>query len=242
MMQVEESVMRLVKARTAIPIAEIVQFEENCPELPSSYLLMRRLAGTPLNRVRDSIDAGARAQIGLETGAVLRSLHEITNPTFGMYDRPSHSTWRNAFEEILEFLKRDAKDYDVTLPVDVFSSGASLFDALGEVKHACLVHWDLWDGNIFVANGRLSGVIDFERAVWGDPLFEQNFHNPEPGLLEGYGSDPRQAPGAAERLMLYELHLYLVMVIECTARGFPHEREASRREGLDASLAKVRAL
>lgn len=240
LMRVEVDVMRLVRSRTEIPIADIVRFEEACPELPSSYLLMRRLPGKALDKVRPFLDESSRAQIGFDTGRVLRSLHTITNPTFGMYDRPVHSSWRDAFCEIFEYLERDAQDYGVPLPEDTFSAAWSLFDALTEVDRACLVHWDLWDGNIFVDDGHVSGVIDFERAVWGDPLFEQNFFNPEPRFIEGYGSDPRQSPGADERLMLYELYLYLVMVIECTPRGFPREREAVRREGLEERLARIR--
>jgi Ser/Thr protein kinase RdoA (MazF antagonist) len=29
-----------------------------------------------------------------------------------------------------------------------------------EVKIPRLVHWDIWDGNIFVKNNKISGIID----------------------------------------------------------------------------------
>ena len=43
---------------------------------------------------------------------------------------------------------------------------------LADVARPALVHTDLWAGNLFVdpGTGALVGVIDPERAFWGDPL------------------------------------------------------------------------
>jgi len=56
----------------------------------------------------------------------------------------------------------------------------SRLDALRDVTEPRLLHWDLWDGNVLRKEGRVSGIVDFERAIWGDPLMEfyfGRFHN-----------------------------------------------------------------
>lgn len=45
---------------------------------------------------------------------------------------------------------------------------------LDDIKEASLVDYDLWSGNVFVKQQGekyvLTGIVDFERAFWGDPL------------------------------------------------------------------------
>lgn len=58
-----------------------------------------------------------------------------------------------------------------------------------EVTVPCLVHWDLWEGNVFVSGGKITGIIDWERALWADPLLELGFrtYDDPADFLEGYG-------------------------------------------------------
>jgi aminoglycoside phosphotransferase (APT) family kinase protein len=92
--------------------------------------------------------------------------------------------------------------------------------ALEQVTVPQLVHWDLWEGNVFVKDGGISGIIDFERALWGDPLMEYFFrlHSYNPGFVKGYGRDLREE--AAVRALLYDIYLYLIMVIETKYRNY----------------------
>ena len=96
--------------------------------------------------------------------------------------------------------------------------------ALDEVTEACLVHWDLWDGNIFIHEGQISGIIDFERAFWGEPLIEHYFSHFSQcaAFEEGYG---RAVVTETERIRrsLYDLFLDLILVIECAYRQYENQ-------------------
>ncbi|MBK8136950.1 MAG: phosphotransferase [Chloroflexi bacterium] len=87
-----------------------------------------------------------------------------------------------------------------------------------------LVHWDLWDGNVFVdpASGEINGIIDFERALWGDPLIELNFreYSDASAFGEGYGKAVLDTSARRLRRSLYDLYLYLIMVIEDDFRQY----------------------
>jgi aminoglycoside phosphotransferase (APT) family kinase protein len=126
---------------------------------------------------------------------------------------------------------------------------------LDEVDRPALVHFDLWDGNVFVtrdgAAARVAGLIDGERAFFGDPVAEfismSLFHELEevPELLAGYaeGSDApiTLTPGVRRRLNLYTTYLYVIMAIEGATRGWHDparlEFEARLLDKLDHQLA-----
>lgn len=144
----------------------------------------------------------------------------------------------------MEKLRKDQHDERIELPPGAFEAAAPHLGALAEVESPSLVHWDLWDPNIFVdpESGRITGLIDFERAMWADPLIEGNFMQPSPALMEGYGHPVTQPAEATARRYLYDLYLSLIMVIESTYRKFTPEHEKSSRDFLDRSIAALNAL
>ncbi len=123
------------------------------------------------------------------------------------------------------------------------AAAAAVLDAVTEPR---LVHWDLWDGNIFVdpATRRISGIIDFERSLWGDPLMEATFvFAPPAGLAaftEGYGQTLLAPPAQAQRRTLYNIYLFLIMVIECHYRQYETpDQENWARGRLVTELAQL---
>jgi aminoglycoside phosphotransferase (APT) family kinase protein len=111
------------------------------------------------------------------------------------------------------------------------------------------VHTDLWAGNVFVeeSTGEVVGVIDPERAFWGDPLADLVGIDPmgrEPGtpaLLEGYGPLDVDSPSARTRLDLYRMRLCLVMMIEITPRRFEGDWVEPHRTAVTENLHRALA-
>jgi aminoglycoside phosphotransferase (APT) family kinase protein len=92
------------------------------------------------------------------------------------------------------------------------------------------VVWDLWDSNVMIRDGEIAGIIDYERAFYGDPLGEAGFADAQllafgdpAAFMRGYGRGPL-TPAEQVCRRLYCLHLALIMVIE-TAR--PRTRRRS---------------
>jgi hypothetical protein len=79
----------------------------------------------------------------------------------------------------------------------------------------------MWEGNIFVENGEMCGVIDWERAMWGDPLMDDRFrsHNRPAAFLEGFGQTAF-TPEELRRIAWYDLFLYLTMFTESFYREY----------------------
>lgn len=90
-----------------------------------------------------------------------------------------------------------------------------------------MIHFDLWNGNVLVEDGRITGLVDGERAFWGDPVAEfvslSLLGTLDEELLAGYGADVDRV-----KLSLYRVYLYLIMLVEGTPRGYT----GARHEGL----------
>ena len=244
----EIEALRLVRHCTDAPVPEVLWVDE-ATRLPSPSFLMSFVPGVSLANHRAEMPPAVLAQLDRTMGRHLAQLHAVTGEGFGLLspDRPSHDTWPAAFGELVEQLLRDGERAGVVLPVgyDELRHGlAATHAALAEVTVPRFVQWDLWDGNVLVdpVSGALTGYLDFERALWGDPLLEIQFgpHGRVADVVDGYGSDPFTDPGARQRRALYTLYHHLVMSIEGAYRAYPSDPLGDRaRAGLANDLRAV---
>ena len=156
---------------------------------------------------------------------------------------PGHDSisWRTAFLAILEAMLNDGESLNASLPVpdDVLRGLVQEHAyALDEITEPALVHWDLWAGNEFVKpqNGSyvLEGIIDLERALWGDPDMETalacRFY--APAFYEGYGKQLAETGPEAIRQSLYRLLLFGILLIEIKVRHYEPDYLPWAREQL----------
>ncbi|HEX5118606.1 MAG TPA: aminoglycoside phosphotransferase family protein [Pseudonocardiaceae bacterium] len=230
-------------AARVVPVPTVVRADFSRQLIGSDYLLMTELPGANWAAQRERITGADRDRLRTELGTVTAALHGITGSSFGYpQDEPS-PTWRAAFTGMLDALFADALRFDVPLPEPtrrVRSAMARNLYLLDDVATPVLVHFDLWAGNILVHDGQLTGLVDGERAFWGDPLAElasvSLFGDVEqdPAFVTGY----RAAGGKLDfddrtrrRLALYQAYLYLIMLVEWVPRaasGPMHELTIAR--------------
>ncbi len=247
----EVAVMRLARERTEMPAPDILGYDTSRRLVESDFYLMAFIEGVPLNKLRSELSPDEQHAVDRETGRYLRQMNEIEGPAFGYFSHPAppgHS-WRATFMAMLDGVLADGQEMGVVLPLAYDALRARVATAasiLDDVTSPRLVHWDLWDGNIFVdpATKRINGIIDFERALWGDPLMEATFvFAPPAGLAaftEGYGQAMLATPAQVRRRVLYNIYLYLIMVIECTYRQYEtHDQENWARGRLVGELERL---
>ncbi|WP_410767866.1 phosphotransferase family protein [Fontibacillus sp. BL9] len=236
-MRAEVEVLRLLKETGSIPVPEVYYYEaerDGC-----EFFFMEFLSGEPYNKVKEALSHEERKGIEEELGRLSRRLNEISGERFGYYaqEEKQGKEWTDVFKDMVAGLLADAADARVELPASDEEFMALLDErraSLEEVIEPRLVHWDLWDGNLFVQDGRITGLIDCERALWGDPLMEYYFRGlfgGNPAFLSGYGKE--SFTGAEkERLQLYDLYLALILHIECTYRQYSDQNHHKWAAGL----------
>ncbi len=121
----------------------------------------------------------------------------------------------------------DAQRLGACLPAttdEIKNEIAKYLPALDEVTKPRLIHWDLWNGNLFVKYGEIVSIIDWERAMWGDVLLEYYFRHFEnsTSFHNGYGTT-FNSTNEKLRKKLYDLYLDLILTIECYSRKYEDE-------------------
>lgn len=251
LMRAEVEVMRRVAPDPAVPVPVVRHADFTRQHLPADLFFMDLVGGTPWSALREGLSVRQNAEIERQVGAITARINRVTGSAFG-YPAvgPRFERWADAFGWMCRTLYEDARRFGIepSLPPDemddLLARHRAAFD---EIVVARLVHWDLWAGNVFVRlDGDLpevTGVIDFERALWADPLMEFI-----PGRLRdieayeaGYGRPLLATREARLRRLFYNAYLGLVLVIEDGPRQYADRSTVEWGRGLlDRAAAMLR--
>lgn len=257
LMRTETEVMRQIASLGTIPVPRIRFYDDTRTIVSCEYFLMDRVEGETYDKARGVLPAAEQEAIDQELGAYFRRIHEIEGSEFGYYlPNPSNaSSWEEAFPALMRDVMQDGREAGIELPMAYEELDAELERrraVLADVTKPRLVHWDSWPGNVFVRDGRTSGIIDFERALWADPLMEYGFgkfwesdafergYAGEDAALRSAGAEAECSASLPEgsassqqiRRALYALYLDLVMRVECDYRGFGPEHTEWAQQNL----------
>jgi aminoglycoside phosphotransferase (APT) family kinase protein len=222
MMRQEPALHRLLRERTEVPVAEVVAFDESHDRIDRDFILMERLPGIALS---DAPPVDARP-VMRAVGVALAEVHALTADAYGYVGehRPMEpqESWAEAFRVMWNKLLDDVAGvgyYDAAerrALADLHDRHAALFD---RPVPAALLHMDVWAQNILVdERGRFSGLVDWDRALWGDPEIEFAVLDycgiSTPDFWAGYGAPRDEGPAARTRnvfYLLYEMQKYIVI-------------------------------
>ena len=226
LMDAEVKAMNLVASHTDIKVPQVYTYDTTKALCEGKYFFMECLDGENWITVIENLGEEVNRKLRKEVGKIQKQLTVITNDTFGLLGDSEHqftmlydfayylisnvlydAERRNVFigvskDEILHLLEKD-KTYFET------------------VKTSTLVHWDMWEGNIFVKDEAIAGIIDWERAMWGEAYMDDRFrhHNRKDEFLQGFGVT-QLSEMELRRIYWYDVLLYLTMMTEVTYREY----------------------
>jgi aminoglycoside phosphotransferase (APT) family kinase protein len=222
-MSTEVASMRLAAQNPAIPVPKIFYFDSARDLCDSDYFFMEKLSGENYGIIRQSIPPEVQARLDEQIGAIVREINGFTGTFFGYDGNPDlrADTWKETFlkicDSVLEDGRRKNAEYGGLSIDEIRTAILKHGPALEKVTSPQMVHWDAWDLNFFVKDGAITGLLDFERVLWGDPLLEAQFRpvfgEGVNGYMRGYGKTSFTLD-EQERCHLYTLHLGLVMKTE----------------------------
>lgn len=227
-MTTEVTLMGLVRQNPAIPVPEIYYYDFSQEVCDAAYFFMEKIEGENLEQAKANLNPETLTAVKMEIGGIIREVNSFPGQYFGYDGNPAlrAATWKAAYFKIVESVLEDAARKKLVFGFNYDELREAIqkhAPALDEITKPCLVHWDAWDPNFFVKNGRITGIIDFERALWADPLMEAQFrplaHSGISASLRGYGKTSFTF-AEQQRNHLYSLHLALVMNTECTYRNY----------------------
>ena len=206
---------------------------------------MERMSGTPLSDFA-GLTNRMLGDVLRQVGQCLRQPHAITGHEYGYVGahRPMEpqGDWASAYEimwnKLLDDIQRcggyntDEADFMRRL----LDQHAHVFD---HQVAPSLLYMDVWAQNILADDrGKLTGLLDWDRVLWGDPEIEFAVLDycgiSEPAFWEGYRAERTRSPEAQIRrvfYLLYELQKYIF--IRRVRRNRPVEAERFRQQSLD---------
>jgi aminoglycoside phosphotransferase (APT) family kinase protein len=179
MMRQEPAAHSFLRARTDVPVPSILFHDFSHQDIDRDYLLMEQITGTPSSGLTNLTQRGFDT-ILRQVGQCLRQVHSLTGDRYGYVGahRPMEPQpdWASAFvimwHKLLDDIERCAGYHpeEAGRMRRLLDRHVNVFD---RPVPAALLHMDVWAENILAdEEGRLVGLIDWDRALCGDPEIE----------------------------------------------------------------------
>lgn len=219
-----------------VPVPKMYTYDFSRKVIPYDYMLLECVEGKTWSNYFSSymLLNKSKPELMKKLGKINAKLHGIKGDWFG-YIKNDHcfrfNSWSAAFTAMINHLLEDAKEHGYRIPYsEITSVVEQRKELLDEIQIPKLVNYDMWTGNIYLAPKKeklsISGIIDFERFFFGDPLatfpsFMLEKLEKDPNFISGYCNITKEqftfSKGDKERLLLYEIYTHLVE-IACTYR------------------------
>lgn len=185
------------------------------------YMVQTQLAGVPAPELMPGYPRELWPGFFGQLGALTRTVHEVAGETWGPVAAPLFGSWSDALyasliERAADLAALSAPSEDVAVLAGVVDRCREGLDA---VARPVLLHGDLWTANILLdpaaAQPTVVGVLDSERAWWGDPLADWSLFRADArsaaaereAFWTAYGGRPERAEHEWRRLVYRGWHL-----------------------------------
>ena len=226
MMRTEVGAMRLAEENHIKGVPAVYAFDDSRTLCNGAYLLMEKKEGISLMDAKQTMDEAQKDAADRKVGGLLRKINSIKGEKFGHFCVPKlqYEVWFDAFYHMISRVIQDGIDAGISIGVsyqEILDKLMSHREHFEQVKEPRLIHFDSWDGNILMKDQEISGIIDWERAMWAEGLMEDRFrfHCVSNAFQEGYGDGPL-TQSQQIRSHWYDVYLYLIMMFEVTYRQY----------------------
>jgi aminoglycoside phosphotransferase (APT) family kinase protein len=173
---------RLQQFVARAPVPAVLAADDSKTLLPHSVVVMTKLEGRRVYSLLDRLDEQALVAINRQIGGILRLLHEVRFDAFGYVGAQgilrAHPTnldyMRFQFDTKLREFDELGGDADLPRSIERHVNEREL--RLAGCPRASFCHNDCHYGNVLVVpqgrGWRVSGLLDFENVLAGDPLLD----------------------------------------------------------------------
>jgi aminoglycoside phosphotransferase (APT) family kinase protein len=221
----EKTAYDLLRA-SEIPVPEVLVLDESQTLVPHAFLITTRLPGETVYDSWNGLDGRTREQLAFEAGRYQALLHQHTLPAFGGLSQLAEGgfpTWRAYLEDDVARHVRQARHeelLDATPTARIEQLLVRFQPLLAVVTTGCLVHRDYHFENVLQQEGKVTGIIDFEWAMSGDPVFDCRIDETLeecPGSVEPFYAGYASISPLTEHHRLKADFYRLLLCLECVA-------------------------
>jgi aminoglycoside phosphotransferase (APT) family kinase protein len=235
-----------------VPVPEVIALDLSRTVAPYDFIIVSKLPGLPVVDAWADLSVAAREHVATAAGEYLATIHAQTFARFGALGSGEDRGFARWYDYVADYLDRYAS-FARELGVVSNNDCARLMAAIARhrplletVTHAALVHSDYHWENVLQQHGRVTGVIDFEWALAGDPawdfIVQEKWEAVCPGSMRhvysGYTHRRALPPDHARRVAIYQLLLHVETAVD-EARRANVPGVAAARDAMFATLGEL---
>lgn len=203
--------------RSSFPVAKALYKDFSGRIINRDYVIFEELKGHNWHYFTKKLTVSQNSFIYRQLGAYARKIHDIRSNDKDGFGFPSpykkFKRWSDFILKYYESLNQHNEKHHLVATDNgktPFTVAKKMRDIFDQIKTPRLVHGDLWPRNILISkeenNYRISGILDWERACWGDVRFEWVLHgmNYDKAFWEAYGVDVNPSEEFINRDKLYK--------------------------------------
>lgn len=188
-------------AGTGAPVPKVIWLDESRSILNADILITERLLGQSISNYWQDLSGPSRTLLCKAAAGILASIHAMKVPSFGPLDPDSkkYTSWNEYLGDCLQETCRKVSAARIfedhgEIEKKVWTAFKKVQPQLNSITEPRLLHGDFHFANLIGRESEISGVVDFEWSIGGDP--DMDFRNPtnihdsandsEPALLAAY--------------------------------------------------------
>jgi hygromycin-B 7''-O-kinase len=201
--------------RLHLPTPKILAADDSHKILDRNYALMTKVEGKAVKG--QTLSSATVEKIYFQMGKMLKKLHALHLKEFGYISKGITHPHKTNEEYMLFQFRKKIRQYKEFKGSPVTAQAISRYVMqhkmlLQSCKTPSLCHNDYHSGNILMKGTKVTGIIDVENMVSGDPMFDiaKTFYydirgdpRKEKAFLKGYGPLPNDWRGRVDMYKLY---------------------------------------
>lgn len=212
-----------------ITTPRVLYYSEGIEEYHHPFMIMNYLEGNNYLDCKDNMCLEQKKDISFHIGEITQKICSIKKDYYYLPSFPNKK-FKDNYEFVIFIFKKLLKIYKkYNINIDGITSNQVLElvknkkKELNMVKQISMCNIDLWDGNILVKNGRISGMVDFTDTYYCDELMSFYFHlideDVDEYFLLGYGNK-KLSYDEKVRIEIYRLYVVLKMIVDCEIKQY----------------------
>lgn len=222
-LEAEAYALQVLSSRADLISTRLIVYDNTNTRIGSHYIISGPFGGSIFADVEPSLSRQALASIDTSLGQYVRRLSAVPGPAFGglreVQGSMGSQSWARTFATMLESVLRDGEDALINLPYEGMRDLVRRHRvSLDKITQPKLVLLELSaDENVVIdaKNHRVTGLLDYASAFWGDPFMSDCFYKPTASFAEGFGKLPNG--DADERIRQY---LYVHSALSCQSNAY----------------------
>ena len=224
-----EAKMLKLMEKINFPSPKLLYYDDSCLLCESPYIFMNYIDGKNYLEMKEKMSEEEKSKVEYQLGLLSKRICSIKGQEFFLPSQPNKK-FKNNYEftmNLFELLLENAKSKNINLGENNYDNIRNIIisnkESLNNISNLCLAHTDIWDGNVLIKDGKVSGIVDFSDLYFCDELMTFYFHTID-GITSDYylkGFDNKKLNYDEKvRIEIYRMYVILKMIVDCELKQY----------------------